>query len=149
MRVSTIGTRIAHHLRDTDIVDAGLRHAYYPAPAQVPDGPAAVVFAGAGVAQPWSEQHWHHEIRVQLMMPSRGFPAAELNALETLIEPIWDLFTPGSAANQLRLAGSQDTATHCDPLRYEGSQVIEYGGKAFAALTLIFDVKTHRAVGDE
>lgn len=150
MRVATIGERMRDELRSASLVTAGLLHAYYPAPAGIPEGPAAVIFAGSGNAQPWVEQIWHHEIRVQLLMPARGVPAVELNTLEALIEPIWDHFKPGSTASRLIKSGSQQWAEHCYPLRYEGSQVIEYGsGTSYAAITIIFDVKTHRFAGDQ
>lgn len=150
MRVATIGARMAEHLRSSSLVTAGLVHAHYPAPGIVTEGPAAVIFAGSGSAAPWQEQIWHHEFRVQLMKPSLGFPAVELNQLETLIEPIWDHFAPGTNASRLIVTGETGFVEHCYPVRYEGSQVIEFPqGSFFAAITLIFDVKTHRFAGDE
>lgn len=148
MRVATIGNRLAAHLLHTDIVAAGLKHAYYPAPATITEGPAAVIFAGAGNVPAWSEQIWHHEIRVQLMTPARAFPVQELNALERLIEPIWDVFAPGTNASRLIATGEEGWVEYCYPVRYEGSQVIDYGtGAQYAAVTVIFDVKTHRFAG--
>lgn len=153
MRLSTIGARIAYHLRADALVTAGLKYVRYPAPAQVTAGPMAVIFASGGDetgTMSGEQQIWHHEIRVQLMMPAVGMPAAELNALETLIEPIWDTFAPGTNASRLIVPGEAGFVQDCRPIRYEGSQVIEYpAGTQFAAITLIFRVKTHRAVGDE
>jgi len=149
MRLATIGARLATHLRAPALVTAGLRHAYYPAPAQIAEGPAAVIFAGLGNAQPWSEQIWHHELRVQLMQPATGFPVQELNALEALLEPIWDHFAPGTNASRLIVPNESGWVEHCYPVRYEGSLLIEYANTPFTAITITFEVKTHRFAGGQ
>ena len=93
MRLAEIGRRLAIELRSADLVAAGLLSAYYPAPSKVnTDGAIALVFTRLGAAPAWSEQSWQHEYLVRLMVPARGFQAAEINALEPLIEPIWDHF---------------------------------------------------------
>lgn len=151
MRLTTIGQRIAAELRSADLVAAGLQDAYYPAPSKISAaGPVALVFAGLGSAAAMQEQIWHHEVRVQLMVPSRGFYAAEVNSIEPLIEPIWDHFAPDTTASRLIQSGEAGSVTHCIPLRYEASQLIAYGGETniYAAITVYFDVKVHRFAGD-
>jgi hypothetical protein len=149
MRVTTIGHRIAAELRNTDIVSAGLKQAHYPAPSSLNETPAAVVFAGSGNSVPaMQEQVWHHDVRVQVMVKPGQSYAGSLNAIEPLIEPIWDHFAPGTDASHLR--GSDGSMVeHCYPIRYEASQLIEFAGIPYVALTIYFDVKTHRFAGAE
>lgn len=150
MQLPMIGQRIAAELRKADLKSAGLKYAYYPAPAKVTDGPTALVFAGTGNADQMQEQIWHHEIRVQLMTPlSSAFALpAGINALEPLVMPIFDHFRPGSAARRLTVTGEQGQVTHCFPTRYEASQLLLYAGMEFAAILVYFDVKDHRFAGD-
>lgn len=148
MRVSTICTRIAAELRTSAIVTAGLKQTFYPAPASLAETPAAVVFAGLGTDTPMlSEQVWEHEIRVQIMVASARI-APGINAIEPLIEEIWDHFRPGNDAYHLRQTGSGAMVHRCQPTRYEASQEIEYAGHTYVALTIFFNVKTHRFPGD-
>jgi hypothetical protein len=150
MLLPEIGRRIATELRSADLVNAGLKRAYYPAPAQVVEGPAALVFAGTGEAPPWGEQIWHHVVRVQLMTPlmSAQALAAGLNALEPLVMAVWDHFPPNSNASRLIVDGEVGQVTHCYPVDYEASQLIVYAGAEYAAIVINFNVKDHRFAGD-
>lgn len=151
MRLTTIGQRLAAELKSPDLVAAGLTAAYYPAPSQLSaNGPAALIFAGLGNAATFQEQIWHHEVRVQLMVPARGSYAAEVNSIEPIVEPIFDHFAPDTTAFRLIQTGEQGSVEHCYPTRYEASQLVAYGGETniFATITIYFDVKVHRFAGD-
>ena len=149
MRLAEIGRRLAIELRSADLVAAGLLSAYYPAPSKVnTDGAIALVFTRLGAAPAWSEQSWQHEYLVRLMVPARGFQAAEINALEPLIEPIWDHFRPRSLASQLRITGEAGEVDHCYPARYEASQTVEYAGVPFTVIDIFFDITAQRFAGD-
>lgn len=150
MQLPEIGRRLAAELRKSDVQSAGLKYAYYPAPAKITDGPTAVVFAGLGDVAQMSEQIWHHEVRVQLMTPllsAQALPAG-INALEPIVMPIFDHFDPNSPARRLIVTGEVGQVTHCYPTRYEASQLIVYAGMEFAAIVIYFDVKDHRFAGD-
>ena len=149
MQLPMIGQRLAIELRSADLVSAGLTYAYYPAPSKlVIDAPAAVVFAQTGEAPPWSEQIWHHEYLVRLMVPARGSVAAEINALEPLVMPIWDHFRPNSLASRLQVTGEAGQVHHCYPVRYLASQQVDYAGSPFGVIDITFDIKAHRFPGD-
>ena len=150
MLLPEIGRRIATELRSSDLQSAGLKYAYYPAPAQITDGPTAVVFAESGDGDAATEQTWHHVVKVQLMTPmlsARALPAG-INALEPLVMPIWDHFGPTATARRLTVTGEAGQVTHCYPTRYEASQLIVYAGVEYAAVVIFFDVKDHRFAGD-
>ena len=150
MLLPEIGRRIATELRSADLVSAGLKRAYYPAPAQLVEGPAAIVFAQTGEAEQFSEQIWHHEVRVQVMTPimsAQALPAG-INALEPLVMAVWDHFRPNTNAWRLTVAGEVGQVTHCYPVRYEASQLIIYAGAEYAAIVIDFNVKDHRFAGD-
>lgn len=148
MRVSTICRRIADELRDAGIANAGLKQAYYPAPNKIIETPAALVFAGFGADSPMlTEQVWEHEIRVQIMVAAMGRVPAEINAVDVLIEHIWDHFAPGSNAFHLRVSGSDQMVHHCRPTRYEAGQLVDYAGALYSTVTIFFSVKTHRFPG--
>jgi hypothetical protein len=150
MRVSTICARIATELRSASFVTAGLKQSYYPAPGSLAETPAAVVFAGLGLDTPMmGEQVWEHEIRVQVMVKPGTSYAGSINAIEPLIEEIWDHFYAGGNAYHLRQTGSGQMVHRCQPTRYESSQLIEYAGVTYVALTIYFNVKTHRHPGDD
>lgn len=150
MRVSTICRRIADELRDAGIANAGLKQAYYPAPNTISETPAALIFAGLGTGTPMlSEQVWEHEIRVQIMVASKGRTPAEINAVDALIEEIWDHFAPGSNAFHLRASGSDQMVHHCRPTRYEAGLLVDYAGALYSTVTIFFSVKTHRFPGAE
>lgn len=151
MRVSMICDRIATELRKPAFRTAGLLQSYYPAPNSLSETPAVVVFAGLGVDTPMlSEQQWEHEIRVQVMTAAKGRLAAEINSIDPLIEPITDHFVPGSDAYHLRQAGSDAMVHRCYPvLPYEAGEIINYAGVDYVAITIYFNVKTHRFAGAE
>jgi hypothetical protein len=149
MRIETICARIAAELRKTDIVAAGLKQAYYPAGA-VNETPAALVFTAGGSNRPtMNEQVWEHRIRVQLMVAAKGRLAAEINAIEPLIIPIFDHFTEGSNAYHLRVAGSDQMVHRCQPEPYGESEIINYSGHDYVAIPIYFNVKVQRFPGAE
>lgn len=143
----TIGRRLADQLRSPSITSAGLRQAYYPAPASFSESPAALVFAGPYSIATGGEEVWTGEHRVQLMIPAQGRLAAEINALEPLIAPIIDHFAPGTSAYTLRSPGEAGHVHRCFPDRLELSQSIEYAGHVYTATTLIFGIKFIRPIG--
>lgn len=148
MRVSTICRRIADELRDAGIANAGLKQAYYPAPGTIAETPVMLLFSNGGRNnQMLGEQVWEHLIRGQLMAASRGRMAAEINSIETLIEPIFDHFAPGSNAFHLRVSGSDQMVHHCQPLYYDPPEIINYAGHDYVAIPVFFSVKTHRFPG--
>jgi len=148
MHLPMIGQRLAAELRSADLVAAGLVTAYYPAPSKVvTDGAVAVVFAQTGEAPAWSEQIWHHEYLVRLMVPSRGSLAAEINALEPIVIPIWDHFRPNSMASRLQVADETGMVHHCYPVRYLASQQVDYAGVPYGVIDITFDIKAHRDAG--
>jgi hypothetical protein len=144
-----IGFRLAAELRSPDLVSAGLRQAYYPAPSSLVETPAALVFTNLFTITPLGgEELWEGTTRVQLMIAATtGRLAAEINALEPLVEPILTHFAPGTDAYHLRQAGSPAQADKCYPASVEASQVIEYAGHDYSALTILFDIRFHRAYG--
>ena len=149
MQLPMIGQRLAIELRSADLVAAGLLYAYYPAPNKInTDGAVALTFAQTGEAPPWSEQVWHHEYLVRLMVPARGFKVAEVNALETLVMPIWDHFRPNSLASRLIVTGEAGQVHHCYPVRYAASLEVEYAAITFTTIDITFDIKAHRSPGD-
>jgi hypothetical protein len=151
MRLATIGSRIATELRSADLVVAGLLYAYYPAPNKLStNGPTALIFSGNGGAPPWGEQIWQREIRVQLMTPARGSEVAERNALEALIEPIYDHFAPETTASRLTVAGETETVDHCYAVRDEPSLIVAYGGETnfFTTHIIYLDVQYRRFPGE-
>jgi hypothetical protein len=149
MDLPTIGRRLADELRSPDIRAAGLRQAYYPAPSSFAESPAALIFAQAFTITPMGgEETWEGEVAVQLMIAAQGRLAAEINALEPLIEPIVEHFRPGTAANALSVPGDTDTPVHkCYPHRFEPSQTIEFAGHVYTGVTIYFDIKFHRQWG--
>jgi hypothetical protein len=148
MRIGMICDRIATELRTSAFRTAGLLQSYYPAPSSLPETPAALVFAGLGVDSPMmGEQVWEHEVRVQIMTKADGLIAAKINSVDRLIEEIWDEFAPNSDAYHLRQTGSDAMVHRCQPTRYEAGQIVNYAGLDYVAVTIYFNVKTHRFPG--
>lgn len=152
MRIATIGARLAAELQKSDLIVAGLLHAYYPAPSQLVEGPAALIFTNIAAVSITQEQTWESELMVRLLVPSKGRLAAEINALEPLIEPIVDHFTPTTAAGrqayQLIVPGEPGNVHHCFPARFQLSETIEYAGQVYSGITTFFAVKHHRFAGE-
>jgi hypothetical protein len=149
MDIPTIGRRLADELRSPDIAAAGLRQAYYPAPSSLAETPAALVFSGPFTITPLGgEEIWEGQMQVQLRIDSNGRLAAEINALEPLIEPIIEHFRPGTAASSLHVPGDTDGFIHkCYPARFEPSLELEYAGHRYSAIIVYFDIKFTRQWG--
>jgi hypothetical protein len=148
MRIGMICDRIATELRTSAFRTAGLKQSYYPAPNGAFETPAALVFAGLGVDSPMmGEQVWEHEVRVQIMSAPLRSMAAAINSVDQLIEEIWDEFAPNSDAYHLRQSGSDAMVHRCQPTRYEAGQIVNYAGHDYVAVTIYFNVKTHRFHG--
>lgn len=152
MRIATIGKRLAAELRKPDLKAAGLLAAYYPGPSQAVEGPAALIFMNLANLNVTQEQTWESEIMVRLLVPARGRLAAEINALEPLIEPIVDHFSPttteGRAAFQLSVPGEPGNVHHCFPARFQLSETVLYAAQEYTGLTAFFSVKHHRFAGE-
>lgn len=149
MRVSTIGNRLRNELKSADIQSAGLRYAYYPAPSSLNDGPAALIFLQSATVTNMNEQVWEFDVLVQLLISAKdGRLAAEINALEPLVEPITDHFAPDTDAFHLRVPSESGIVHHCYPVRFDLSQNIRYAGHDFTGITATFNVKTHRYAGE-
>jgi hypothetical protein len=148
MRPETISARIAAELRKQAFKDIGLMQAYYPAPGTIAETPAALVTTNTMTNNPtFNEQVWEIIVRVQLVVPSRGRLAAEINSLEPLIIPITDHFWPGSDAFHLRQTGSDQMAHHCQPYFADEAVFINYAGHDYVAIPILFNVKVQRYRG--
>lgn len=142
-RLSAVCTALRDALREV----TGLSTVHYPAPGSISGNQiTAVVYGGLGELryQGGSSQEWLETIRVQIYVGAQDTPTA-LGALDALLEPIADRFTPANVSYHT-LGGLVD---FCMLATYEFAQILEFAQQSYYGGTLNFSVKRHRFAGDE